>query len=104
MRVPFNEAVAYGQGEDSLFNGSLAADLSQSGVRIRVQQFVPLNTIVHLKLHLKNPDRAVPVRGQVVWVREVPHSESYDVGIQFLEEEHRPADIGKYISARRFEA
>ncbi len=84
-RFDFTEPVGYHDDEGYPESGSLAADLSQSGVRIRINEFVPLRKVISLKLHLNNPTRVVSVRGQVMWVREVPYSESFDVGIRFLE-------------------
>jgi c-di-GMP-binding flagellar brake protein YcgR len=84
-RIDFTEPVGYQDSEEFPESGSLAGDISQSGVRIRVNEFMPLRKIVSLKLHLNNPTRVVSVRGQVMWVREVPYSENFDVGIRFLE-------------------
>jgi hypothetical protein len=84
-RYTFREPVRYALTQDLPENGSLGADISDGGVRIRVQQFIPLKTILNLKLHLKDPTRVVPVKGQVVWVREVPHSDVFDIGIRFLQ-------------------
>ncbi len=83
-RFDFSEPVAYNDAKEYPEMGSLAADISQSGVRIRVGEFLPLRKVVNLKLHLNNPTRVVAVQGQVMWVREVPHSEVFDVGIRFL--------------------
>ncbi|MBI4309375.1 MAG: PilZ domain-containing protein [Candidatus Omnitrophica bacterium] len=87
-RFSFKESIAYQTAQEVPLAGSLSADISQGGVRIRIQEFIALRTVVHLKIHLTNPARVVPVKGEVVWVREVPHSESYDVGIRFLEATH----------------
>lgn len=85
-RSSFREPVGYQtSGEEGLPVGALAGDISQGGVRIRVQEFIPLRTVLQMKIRMTDPERMVPVKGQVVWVREVPHSEVYDVGIKFLE-------------------
>ena len=90
--------MGYQNAEESPLSGSLASDISQGGVRIRVQQFIPLRTIVNLKIHLNNPSRSVPVKGQVVWVREVPDAEEvFDVGIQFLEIDSTDSALQSYI-------
>ncbi len=84
-RFSFREPVAYNKKEGSPESGSLANDISGGGVRIRVQEFIPLNTVLDLKVHFTAPARTMAVKGFVVWVREVPHSEVYDVGIRFLQ-------------------
>ena len=92
-RKEFREAIGYQSGFDAPTHGSLAGDISEGGVRIRVQEFIPLRTVLALKVHLNNPSRTVPVKGQVVWVREVPQSEVYDIGIRFLEAEKEFGNI-----------
>lgn len=84
-RFSFSQPVAYQDHEGYPEIGSLSADISQSGVRIRVNEFLPLRKILNFKLHLNNPTRVLSIKGQVMWVREVPQSESFDVGIRFLE-------------------
>lgn len=84
-RLDFTEPVGYQEHDEYPESGCTANDISQSGVRIRVNEFMPLRKIISLKLHLNNPTRVVSVRGQVMWVREVPYSETFDVGIRFLE-------------------
>ena len=103
-RFPFKEAIGYQANGDAPLSGGLSADIGEGGVRIRVQEFIPLRTVLSLKVHLTDPARTVPVRGQVVWVREVPHSEStFDVGIKFLEEEPKDPALGEYFNSRRYE-
>jgi len=84
-RFSFREPVGYQTTGEGLSFGALTDDISQGGVKIRVQEFIPLRTVLHMKIHMNDPARLVPVKGQVVWVREVPHSEVYDIGIRFLE-------------------
>ena len=62
-RFSFHGPVGYQRREDAPESGSVAVDLSQGGVRLRLSEFVPLNTLLDLKLHLTNPSRIMPVRG-----------------------------------------
>jgi len=84
-RFPFKEPVDYQMKEDGAGAGALADDISRGGVRIRVQKFLPLGSILQLKIHMSQPVRVFQVKGRVVWVRELPHSDCYDIGIKFLE-------------------
>ncbi len=101
-RIPYHEAVGVQKGENPP-SGSVAKDLSLGGVQINVGDFIPLNTVVNLQIHLTNPARTVPIKGRVAWVREVPQSERYDVGIEFLPDKDSTAAIQHYISSRRFQ-
>ena len=82
-RFSFRESVAYQTG-DAPSSGSLAGDISQGGLRLTVKEFIPLNTVVNLNILLSDPVRVVPAKGRVVWVREDPNGERFDVGIQFV--------------------
>lgn len=101
-RFTFREPVGYQIHEDTPDTGSLSKDLSLGGVRIRVQEFIPLRTVLNLKIHLKHPERQVPVKGEVVWVREVPHSEVFDIGIRFIEV-HPTGDLREFIRNKKNE-
>ena len=99
-RLPFKEAVAY-QAGDSPSSGSLSGDISEGGVRLTVKEFIPLNTILNLNIRLSDPTRVVPTKGRVVWVREDPDGERFDVGIEFIVERGIDGSIRGYIASRR---
>ena len=102
-RFSFNEAIAYQTAGETSLSGALGGNISQGGVRIRIQKFIPLRTLVYLKIHLTNPERNIPVKGQVVWIMEVPHSDTYDAGIEFLKEKYRDPAIGEQFHSLRFD-
>ncbi len=80
-RTAFREAVRYGF-EGNRFGGWLGCDLSEGGIRLHVNGFVPLKTEIKLTFSLGT--RHVPdLRGRVVWVQKVPCSEGYQLGVEF---------------------
>ena len=99
-RFPFNESIGLCKQGGLALSGSLANDLSIGGIRIRVGEFVALRSILQLKIFLSDPIRELDVRGQVVWVREVPHSDMFDVGISFIQAEYRDPSIGQFIYSK----
>ena len=100
-RFPFREAVGYQTG-DSPVTGSLAGDISEGGLRLTVKEFIALNTIVNLNIRLCDPVRVLPAQGRVVWVREDPDGERFDVGIQFIVGQGVDPAIRGYVASRRF--
>ena len=82
-RHPYSKPVPYKDKEKIPETGSMGSDISKSGVRIRVGEFLPIAKEIDLKLHLDNPTRVLDVKGHVMWVREVPYSDFYEVGIRF---------------------
>lgn len=89
-RISFREPVQYqfknsGQfGEKDLkyFGAGLTCDLSDSGIRIRSNDFLPLHADLLLDFHL-DPEQPVDAEGEVVWVQKMPHAESYQFGVKF---------------------
>jgi len=83
-------------------SGSLSGDISEGGLRLSVQEFIPLNTIVRLNIHVSDSARVLPAQGRVVWVREVPQSDRYDVGIEFIIDQDTGPVLRSYVSSHRF--
>ena len=100
-RFPFRQAVGYQMGE-APSSGSLSGDISEGGLRLTVSEFIPLHTIVRLNIRLTDPVRVVPAKGKVVWVREDPQAERFDVGIAFIVDHDTGPALRDYVSSRRF--
>jgi len=99
-RFIFSDPVAFGQPEIAV-NGSVAGNISLSGLSLKVQGFVPMGTILELQLRLGQSSRVVWAKAQVVRVREVMSDECYEVGLKFVKDEECIKAVGAYISACR---
>ena len=64
----------------------LGYDISKKGLRITVEDFIPLNSEVMVKLTLPN-GKTAELLGLVIWVNQLPHSERYQVGLKFTDDE-----------------
>jgi uncharacterized protein (TIGR02266 family) len=97
-RVAFRMPVKYRLNEVAPFCGELAQDLSEGGMRIRSNEFLPLGSRVSVRLQLDKDPRLVDVEGRVVWVKFIPYSEVYQLGIEF--EDKMPAqreNIARFV-------
>lgn len=83
VRIPFREPVGFRMRGPKGFGGCLAYDLSENGIRINFDQFVPLHSNMDFQMQFGNNPELFNVKGRVVWVQKVPHSERYQVGLQF---------------------
>ncbi|HQO57532.1 MAG TPA: PilZ domain-containing protein [Candidatus Omnitrophota bacterium] len=89
-RIAFREAVEFhvlpgtsAQGTPlPSFGGSLSWDLSEGGLRFRAYSFIPLNTDLSVEFSVEH-DRTVKLVGRVVWIQKLPHSEQYNLGLEF---------------------
>lgn len=82
-RVTFKQPVQFQLKDPVQLGGSLSFDLSEGGVRIRLNDFIPLAAELPLQIQL-TIEQAVDCVGRVVWVRKVPFSDSYHVGLEFI--------------------
>ena len=83
-RTLLNESVRYQFKDPAQFGGSKACDISDGGIRININSFIPLNTELALEVQL--PSKEVIKRvGKVVWVEKFRFSDRYQAGIEFEE-------------------
>ncbi len=83
-RVEFRQPVQYRFPEIPTLSGCVGYDLSCSGVRFRTEEFLAVDAQVVVNLVL-NSEREALLDARVVWAQKVPHSESYYVGCEFLD-------------------
>ena len=95
-RFLFSESVTYGVPEVNII-GSVAGNISLSGISLKVQGFVPMGTVLELQLRLGQSPKVVWVKAQVVRIREVLSEDCYEIGLQFVRNEACTRAIGEYI-------
>lgn len=62
--------------------GSLSGDLSGGGVRVFINDFMPLNEEVALQVKLAD-GRVIECGARVVWIRKNRFNDSYQAGLEF---------------------
>jgi len=60
----------------------LSGDLSKGGVRVRVDDFIPLDTELTLRIWL-NDEEVVECAGRIVWIEKARFGDSYQAGLEF---------------------
>jgi len=104
-RIRFREPVEFRLRDPQSFGGCLAQDISEGGIRIMLNEFVPLNTEVAFQLKFGEKSQVVELKGHVVWIQQAPYSERYHVGLEFDQTTFFPKSkerIHKYVLSRRF--
>ena len=99
-------AVEAGLGEvqGKCFGGCLGFDLSLGGIRLYANDFVPVETVLTVRFSVFN-EHVISAEGRVVWVQRIPHSEYYQVGLQFTHVEQFPelkGNLERPAHSRRF--
>ena len=87
-RINFREAVQFQTKSYIEPAGCLACDLSESGIKLNNNGFIAPNEEMSLTLQLAWGNQ-INLQGRVVWVQRVPHSEYYQMGLEFAT---RPVD------------
>jgi hypothetical protein len=66
------------------FGGLLSCDLSEGGIRFRIDDFIPLSTELSLEFDVPGNEH-VALDGQVAWISQLPHSDQYIFGLRFID-------------------
>ncbi len=99
-RFLFSEPVAYRQPEN-IPNGSVAGNISLSGMSLRVQEFVPVGAILELQICLGQSPKVILAQAQVVRIREALSEDCYEIGLKFIEDKECIKAVGEYINTCR---
>jgi c-di-GMP-binding flagellar brake protein YcgR len=69
----------------TLLENSITRDISQHGIGLLVQKFVPKDTNLIMELSLSPKKEPVLAVGQVKWIRKVGYGDRYRLGMQFTD-------------------
>jgi hypothetical protein len=102
-RFPFSGPLEYQKNESSPSQGSVAGDISQGGFKLKVNEFLPLGTILEVKIQLPGRLQVIPAHAKVVWVKEIPfRDDGWEVGLELIAKEASSA-IREFIGLHRFD-
>ena len=82
-RVPFQRGVRFRSQDTDLFCGQAARDISQGGIRINSESFIPAGSTVMLQIQLEGEGRLINLSGRVAWARFLSSLDKFQIGIEF---------------------
>lgn len=87
--------------EKIMYNHS--SDISVLGAKIKVNSFLPIDTLLKIDFTLKNPQPIIiSTIGKVKWIKSLFANESYEAGVEFV---HTPGNVtqqlANYISLKQ---
>ena len=101
-RARFRDPVNYHTGEASGFGGCLAFDISEGGIKVNFNDFLPINTEMILQMKLNKVSRIVEANARVVWVQQVAYSDQYQMGLQFTKSDPiSQEEIRSYVKSHQ---
>ncbi len=104
-RVSFKEAVQYTLGDSHEFAGSLAQDIGEGGLRLQLNDFVPVNSKVTVEMVLGESVRTklITLNARVAWNQRMRYSDQYQVGLEFSRDNssgEAKQEISQYLKSR----
>ena len=82
-RMRFVELVGYQLKDAVHFGGCRAVDISETGIRLLLNDFIPLNGELFLRIQLAT-QVAVECIGRIAWVAKFPFGENYQSGLELI--------------------
>jgi len=83
QRIESRHPVRFQFKDASLYGGCLSLDVSENGIGINMNKFVPVDTELDLLIQLEEKKK-IECRGKVVWVEKFRFSDRYKIGLEFI--------------------
>ena len=91
-------SVRYQLKSSQEFGSVLTQDISEGGMRLNFDKFMPYNTDFILQMNLPTIPKVISAVGRVVWAHRLPHSDRYQLGLKFQEiEDKQRLEISDYL-------
>ena len=84
-RFLLEESVSVKYSDSHQCTGALSYDVSSGGIKLSCNVFIPLKSSVELSITL-NDLSVMRCTGRVIRIQRKPHSEWYEVGLEFEED------------------
>ena len=81
-RIDLKEPVQFQVKSVEEGRGALSCDISEGGVRVKLNDFVPIGAELILQVRL-NSGQVVECVGRVKWVSQIPFMDWYQAGVEF---------------------
>ena len=82
-RIRLTESVQYQFTDSADYSGSKAVDISETGVQVLLNDFIPLESQLMLRVQLTKGN-IIDCMGRVVWIAKLPFGENYQAGLEFI--------------------
>lgn len=83
VRVPEDSQISYEILSDTKSGDFITKDISQGGIRFLVHEFIPKDSLLKIRLTLQKITFSFEAIARIVWIREDPRNERYEVGVEF---------------------
>ncbi|OGX16258.1 MAG: hypothetical protein A2166_03810 [Omnitrophica WOR_2 bacterium RBG_13_41_10] len=84
VRIPENLQISYEIMPSVKSGAFITKNISQGGIRFFVHDLIPKNSLLKIKLTIKNIPFSFDAMVKLIWIREEPQSERYEIGVEFV--------------------
>lgn len=94
IRIPDTSQISYRVISEEKIGEYSARDISQGGLRFFVHDFIPKGSLLKVRITSSKKVFSFGAVAKLVWIKEVPHSEEYEVGVEFI---NLPKNLVEYV-------
>lgn len=85
IRIPDGSQISYKIVPAEKETEYLTKDISQGGIRFFVHHFIPKDSRLKIRFAPVNSRVSIEAMARLIWIREVPYSGDYEIGVQFTD-------------------
>lgn len=94
VRISDSSQISYKVIPEEKSGEYIARDISQGGLRFFVHEFIPKGSLLKVRLTSNEKVFSFETMAKLVWIREVPRGEIYEVGVEFI---NLPENLVEYV-------
>lgn len=84
VRIPEDLPISYEVYPIIKTEKFLTRNISQGGICFFVHKFIPKDSTLKIKLTLSKISFYFEAIARLAWIKKVPHSERYEIGVEFI--------------------
>ena len=92
ISIPSKLEISYNIIPTATVTQDATSDISQGGIRFVVHQFIPKDSRLKVRLTFDVFGTTIEALVRLVWIKELPHSDAYEIGVQFIDIPREAAD------------
>ncbi len=92
IRIPEKFGISYNVVPVKTSGQQTTSDISQGGIKFLVNQFIPKDSRLKVKIAFNETNVTIEALVKVIWSKELPYSGSYEIGVRFIEIPQKDAD------------
>ena len=85
IRIPESAEISYRRLPGTKASGYLTLDISRGGICFLVHEFLPVNSILKVKLRLKKDYFTFEALVRVKWIKEDTIASRFEIGVEFTD-------------------